>query len=489
MKKYTAYLFLIAFLCNCSDFLEVTPREETSTEELFSTYGGTIQVLNGAYYRTEEILSTKLFLYADIQGGNITFSPTRTGSNAGTIGIPSVFQNTYNFVDNAQTSEFSYLYSNSYTALANINNILFFVDGLTDASEQQKNQIKAEALALRGFLHFNLLQIYAQNYSFSPDGSHLGIVYADQRFLGGVDYPSRKSVADCYELLTRDLENALDSFGSQQATSGPVYSVFNPTSTKALLARVALQKRDWATALSYASDVIATSGIALMPTANYVSQWENPNLPVSEVILEFTIPISSDGEVTPSNTVSEYFKYIISNGSVIDYGIYVASPDLIALYGENDVRKEVFHELQLSVATPNGNEQRPFNFTKKFQDNPGTLAIRLSEMYLIVAEAQARLGNTAGASTALNTIKNRAGIPSWNGQNNILDEILLERRKELCFEGHLFFDLARYAKNVVRNEGCLSLTCDLNYPNPKFILPIPQQTINVNQNIIQNESY
>jgi hypothetical protein len=71
--------------------------------------------------------------------------------------------------------------------------------------------------------------------------------------------------------------------------------------------------------------------------------------------------------------------------------------------------------------------------------------------------------------------------------DNLEQALLLERRKELCFEG-IYFDLARKNKSVSRNDGCLSLNCRLEYPFPKFV-PIPRKNINLNSNLQQNESY
>jgi hypothetical protein len=62
-------------------------------------------------------------------------------------------------------------------------------------------------------------------------------------------------------------------------------------------------------------------------------------------------------------------------------------------------------------------------------------------------------------------------------------------KKELCFENHLFYDLARLKKDISRDEGCISLQCDLNYPNFRYAQPIPQGSVNVNSNLEQNEGY
>ena len=68
-------------------------------------------------------------------------------------------------------------------------------------------------------------------------------------------------------------------------------------------------------------------------------------------------------------------------------------------------------------------------------------------------------------------------------------KFLLKDVRKLCFEKHLFFDIARFHKNVERNSGCIATTCNLNYPSDYFILPIPKNNIDLNSNLKQNEGY
>ncbi|WP_396170637.1 RagB/SusD family nutrient uptake outer membrane protein [Flavobacterium sp.] len=487
MKKIICVLICI-ISSGCSDFLNVEPREDISISQQFSTLTGTKQALNGAYYQTEALLSDLGFLYADLLGGNITFTPTVSGTNKGIIAIPARVNDFYNF--NCVRDDFSFksYYQDAYEIVYNLNNILLYVSKLTDATDVEKNQIKAEAFALRGLVHFQLAQLFAQTYNYTPDASHKGVVYADKILIGGVDYPARKSVAATYSLIVGDLQQALTLFTANQALAGAKTSYFNAISTKALLAKVALQKRDWTLAKTMANDVIANSGIALMSGENYVTEWEKPSLPVSETILEFSAPINNETG-TSSSTVAQFY-FLVASGTTLNYGAYSASDDLYLIFDTNDIRRNCFINQAIAVKISSTVFQpQTFRFTKKFQDNAGTQYMRLSEMYLIAAESEARLGNNTAALLSLNTIRQRAGITALTNTTNLLDAVFLERRKELCFEGNLFFDIARFNKNVVRNLGCLAQTCNLDYPNNRFILPIPQSTINVNQNVIQNEGY
>ena len=487
MKKIFFIALLFSFT-NCSkDFLDIQPREDISITEQFATLTGVKQALNGCYYKTEGLISDTYFLYPDLMGGNVSFAPIQFGSNTGIINVPLKVLGFYSFNDVANSAAFQGFYINAYEILNNANNILKYVDNLADASVAQKAQISAEAYALRGFVHFQLVQLFGQTYNFTSDGSHKGVVYADRTFVGGVDFPARKTVAQTYDLIVSDLQQALAKFTTNQALAGPSYSYFNTISTKSILAKVALQKRDWNLAKTLSNEVISGSGIALMSNSNYVSQWEKPTLPVDEVILEFSAPFDSDAII--GSSVSQYYNFT-QTVSGTTYGNYVASDDLYLLFDATDVRRNCFLNPSLPVKiSATAFQNRVFRFTKKFQDKPGTLALRLSEMYLIAAEAEARLGNTTEALSKLNVIRQRAGISSIVATPNLLDAILLERRKELCFEGSYFFDLARFNKNVERNLGCIASFCNLNYPNNKFVLPIPQETINVNQNMIQNEGY
>ena len=488
MKKLLYLSFLSLLFLGCDDFLEVPNNGVISIEQQFKDFNGAKVALAGVYYSIEKLTADeKNFIYADLMAGNITFTPETVGSNSGIIKIPSDVKTFYSFNDNASESSFQSIYENAYLLLNNANNIINFADGLPDGTVVQKNQLKAESLAARAFVHYNLLQIYGQTFNFSVTADHKGIVYANRIFTGGVDFPARKTVAECYNLIVQDIQGALALFSNQQSLSGPTYSYFNTKTTKAFLARVALQKRDWNLAISIANDVISTSGITIMNGSNYVSEWEKTNLPPSETLLEFSAPNDSTIPNFITKTVASYYKAPISaSDNPADYS---CSSDLYLLFADADIRKNNFITANLQVKNINGQFQsKPFYFTKKFQDNAGTMVIRLSEMYLILAESHARLNNVGAALQNLNLIRQRANLGAITSTSNLLDEILLERRRELCFEGQLFFDLARFNKNIVRSD-CFGLQCNLNFPNPKMVLPIPRASIIINQNMIQNESY
>ena len=468
--------------------MEVPSNEFLSIDEQFKNYDGAKSALSGVYYKIESYYSEEiLFMYADLMSGNITFTPKTTGSNVGLISLPIKIQEFYNFNDLAVGTAFLGSYETAYKIINNANNIINYAGTLPDASEPQKNQLKAEALACRAFVHYQLLQMYGQTYNFSPNATHNGIVYADKILVGGVDFPARKSVFECYNLIVQDLQNAILLFSNQQTLSGPTYSYFNTRTTKAFLARVALQKRDWNLAIATANDVVASSGVALMSGSNYVSEWQKTNIAPSETLIEFSAPNDPNTPNFITSTVAAFYKAPIA--ATENPGQYSCSADLYLLFENTDIRKNNFLTVNLQVKNSGGQFiSKPFYFTKKFQDNAGTMVMRISEMYLILAEAHAKQNNLPLALSNLNTIRQRANLTAITSTVNILEEILLERRREMCFEGQFFFDLARFNKSIVRTD-CLGFQCNLTYPHPKMVLPIPSASIIINQNMIQNESY
>lgn len=299
----------------------------------------------------------------------------------------------------------------------------------------------------------------------------------------GIQYPSRETAANTYNLIINDLKDALNIYTDIVLLNGYTYSYFNKNNAKALLARVYLSKKDWKNAYDTANDVITNSGVNLVNTADYIAEWKKPSTPVSEILLEFSIPRTEEG--TSSGSMAAFFGY--SSNSI--YGRYVASQDLLNLYETGDIRKQLYTNHPLPTLINLQPQTLDYYFIEKFQGNPGYVAFRLSEQYLIRAEAALELNNLDQAVKDLNSIRTRANATAYQNAENLRDALFLERRKELSFEGFLLFDIARNKKDVSRNDGCISFSCSLTYPSPKFILPIPRRNINLNTNLKQNESY
>jgi len=481
VKKIALLCLSLFIISSCEDFLDQQPEQQVSIDEQMSTKAGVLQAYNGIYRDVEAIFSSKYAVYADALGGNITFSP-RLVTDANVI-IPQEIEFAYNFNATPQELNFDGYYDDWYGVINQVNIILDRRNEFTFFDSNELDQLQAELLSLRALSHYQLSLLFAQHYGFTPDGSHLGVVYNTRTLVAGEDFPSRPTLAENYALMQDDLDTALNLFNDTQLQSGPDFSYLNATNTRALYARIALQMSDWQTAKDLSAFVIQNSGVSLMPSEGYIQEWEKEELAVSEVLLEFSAPRTTEGDV--SSTVAIFFQY----SSPSNYGRYVASGDLLNLYTEEDLRKEMFIQENIPTLINGVETNVDYFFTKKFQDNAGTLNMRLSELYLIKAEANARLGLDSEALNDLNTIRQRANLSALTSTENVLDEIFLERRREMALEGHLLFDIARYKRNVVRNLGCISTLCNLSYPSDFLILPIPIDNVLQNENMQQNEGY
>ncbi|MBJ2124586.1 RagB/SusD family nutrient uptake outer membrane protein [Flavobacterium sp. IB48] len=483
-SKYLSIFFLMLSLQSCSDFLEQEPGTQTSIDELLKTKTGVLQALTGLYSEVDGNLRPEIYaVYADLQGGNIKFTPIATGSLKGQITTPSLIEQAYSFNDVAISSNYKSFYDSSYDIINQANLILEYTPKLTDATIAEKNQIQAQALAIRAYTHFLLSLVYGQDYKYTADASHLGVVYSTESIKSGIQYPIRKTMAETYDLIIADLKNAIDNYSGATVLAGPEYSFFNQKNTKALLARVYLQKGDWANAYEVANDVITNSGVVLTSKESLISEWVKPDLPISEILLEFTP--RKDGEGNVSSSMSQTFGYTTD----VSFQKYAASNDLIDLYENTDLRKQLFLVKPLFTLVNGVQTYVDYSFTRKYQDNAGYVAFRLSEMYLIRGEAALETNRADLAMADINIIRARANASLLTNTANLKENIFLERRKELCFEGFLFFDIARMHKDVSRNDGCMATVCSLTYPSLKFVLPIPTFNTNLNPNLHQNDSY
>ena len=501
MKRQLLYkLSILLLIFGCSDFLDQEPDVQVSINEQLSTRDGVLQAYNGAYVSIEDIFSSRFAVYADALGGNLAFTPAILGDP--TVTIPDEILFSYNFNANPQELDFDNYYDNWYDVVNQANLILSRLDTYSFFSNSELNQLQAELLTIRALAHYQVSLLFAQHYGFTPDASHLGVVYNTNILTAGEDFPFRQTMAETYDLIKTDLDTALGLYESVQLQSGPDFSYFNFISTSALYARIALQMNDWQVAKEFATTVITESGVSLIGQADYISAWEYNGgvlemdqngeevlviFPLSEIIMEFSAPTTSEGNV--SSTIAENFQFSFLNDMGANYADYVASGDLLALYEPSDIRQDLFLEVEIPTLANSVETDIPYFFTKKFQGDAGTLFIRLSEMYLVRAEANARLGLQNEALSDLNSIRTRVNLSPLATTNNVLDDIFIERRRELAFEGHLLFDIARFQKNIERNLGCIASLCSLSYPSNFFILPIPEDNVLQNENMEQNDGY
>lgn len=483
MKKIL-FLSLCCLLSSCEDFLDVEPDQQISVSEQLATAEGVNQIVSGIYRDlTLHMSSARIFTYGDVIPGNMAFTPNI--SNAELI-IPSVIDLTYQFENTPRESDFNSLYNDGYNIVNQLNIVLENLNNFDFYDDLQLQELEAEMLAIRAFMHYRHTLLFSQNFNFSGDGSHLGIVYNTRTLTAGVDFPSRATLSENYESIKTDLDNALPLFTDDAfLQQGPSRSYFNRISTKGIYAQIALQMNDWQTAADLAQEVIVEANVPLLTSNDYLSEWQRSELPM-EYLLTFTAPRDEDGEV--GSSVGLNFLYNSAN----DYDRYSASNELIALHDNDDIRLGLYIPIPINTLT-NGNQvMELYYFNDKYVADSDAPYLRLTEVLFIRAEALERLspGNTESLGI-INLIRNRVGLQDLPAGSNLLEEILKERRLELAFENSYFYDLVRYGQGIERGADCQLYTniCQLNYPSPFFILPLPADSIENNENMIQNEGY
>ncbi|WP_267406519.1 MULTISPECIES: RagB/SusD family nutrient uptake outer membrane protein [unclassified Chryseobacterium] len=475
MKKIIVGTVFWMSVVSCSDFLVSEPVEQISIVDQLSNKKGMLQALNGAYYQVRFTYNSEAsYIYGDLLSGNIAFTPSSTGI----ISIPTRVVRIYNFDDQPASSNISGIYSSSYQLINNVNLILQYADALPDATDQEINEIKAEALALRAFSHFQLFKYYAQNYTYTSNASHPGIVYNTEPLKVGVDYPSRKTTAETFALLQDDIDSALSLIQPDKAIpAGESKNFITPVALKTIAAEIALYRNDWQKAYDYSIDIINNSGLQLTAQSDLVNNWGN-----AESIWELA---NTDENDSPLSLIYTFVKAI--GDETQTWPLYSASNDVYNMYSQDDLRKQLFDTYNISTKSSAGTASLPYHFTKKHNGTTTNIVYRLSLLYFIRAEAALHLGNTAQALADINIIRNRAGLNTLNSIT--IDVLIEEKRKEFAFENQYFFDLMRNHKNIVRNNGCISTHCSPSYPNDKFVASIPQAALEVNSNMQQNPGY
>ncbi len=452
--------------CDSDSFLTEGPVDELPTETALATAslidaavtGGYDLVARSSYYGRDFIMA------CETMSDNVVLNPSNSGR----------FVSEYLYSSVKGDGDARGVFSRIYEVIAAGNNIINFADNCEDCTDEELNQAKGQAYALRAMGHFDLLRLFAFPYnttatSVAPGadgtGGNLGV---QLRTDTAITYPARSTVSEGFDMVISDLETAATLL--QNLDGSALGTQFSKQGVEALLSRVYLYRgtnADLLLAKSYANSVISSGIYALLSNSSYAAGWSG--LGNSETILQ--VAYSS-----VDNNATNALSYIyIPEG----YGDFPPSTDLLGLYSSNDVRNSWFQTSDLT-------------YTYKFpgRDGQATLSdiplIRLSEMYLNLAEAEYKLGNEGLAQDALDLIVQRAdpslGDNSSTGAD-LLNDILTERRKELAFEGHRLFDVNRNQLDMVRVPG------DISYPNCRTIYPIPVDETNANPNVDQNECY
>lgn len=493
-KKYfyiiLVYLQLITIISCSEEFLDTKPSQKLSNAHVFESFENAQGLLDGIYKRMYRQRADKFYdLCFDVVGEDVVVFPGTTGG-----ANDSPFANYYNYKrmgkDFTISDGFSFAYwSYYYSLLYAANDVISNFDDVP-AELDRKNYLKGQAYALRAYFHFRLVQMYQHTYV--GHESELSIVNRNNFIVE--DFPL-STVEDIYNQITADLDVSIEAFGN--SIERLHISHVNVNVAKGIYAQVALVKNDWVTADRMARE--ARVGYTLMSDTEYKNGFHyNDN---SEWMWGFIIGITDNSF---KSSKSSYFPTIditipSGTGSQKNVGNFISiTKNLYDQMDDTDVRKSTFDIAAPGVKSSNTTDglysydHHPFaqlKFTHS-ADPPNyyygeIVKMRAAEMYLIQAEALAELNRPDDAKRVLTQLVSARysgyDIRSITDKNDIINEILKQRKLELWGEGHSFFDIKRrklpltkvlgpYDHNV-HSQNSLGAEDDL------FILNIPSDEV------------
>ncbi len=465
---------------SCEDYLEKYPRASMASELAMADLEGIEATLYGLYNRMQGWHLATHYL----AGGLLTDELKVAAANSGRmITYPTNQENTSSFVS----------WSGRYNDINRLNMMLYYVDELEgDFDETRLNRLKGEAHAMRGYIYFNLLKVYARPYMYQTplvQGEPLGVTIKLDPFMG-IDEDSfepRATIDEGYQVVLDELEMAISLLPE---TNDDFPYRFTNISAKALLAKIHLYMGNWTEAASYAEDVIADGNVNLTGTDNYIDAFAET--PGSESILE--MGYTSDDRPGMNESIQGLAWYDPPTG----YGDLILRRDLINLLEEyrtkGDVRPEMTYEY-----TKVGED---VVFQDKFAGYAGPHAywddypvIRTAEMYLIAAEAYAELDQLTDARNILTDFREHRmdqenAEVTVDTKEELIDLILTERRVEFfCEMSHRWFDLRRRGMGIPKGCPDEDPGIPLEFDDYRIVGRIPNAEMEANENAIQNPGY
>lgn len=467
MKKIIFPILMSVLLVvsqGCNKQLDLYPSDKLPTEEALQNIEGVSAAVNGMY---EGLKVT------DYYGRNYLIIPEITADN-----VYLSFNNSNRFLSSWRVSwvladgDVTGIWNRIYAVILRANNIVNSIPLIADGTEAQKNSALGQALFVRALGHFDLLRVFSTPYAVGG-GSSLGVPIMTKFEVGS---PKRNTVEEVYTQVIADLIKAKELLPADRNDPYTASSY----AASALLARVYLYKGDNANAITEATRVI-NAGYEIAAANTLTNFYNTPG--TDEDI--FTVRILSTESLGSDNFGRMYLKP--------GYGDIRVSPDLKSVLETGDARN-VF--VSAFTGSPAEFQNNKFTGQDGISGLYSTKVLRISEQYLIRAEAYAKSENYTAALADVNEIRAHRNLTDLENvpNANVLTAVLKEKRVEFMFEGHRYFDLLRNKLDIVRNycnnpNQLNTPRCTIEATSLTAIFPIPQREIDVNLNIEQNPGY
>jgi tetratricopeptide (TPR) repeat protein len=470
--KISVFALVLVGVSSCDDKLEQVPFDAFGNENAYVSAADFENAIRGAYagFTAGSMYGGSdaggMIDAGDVLADNVTIAQDGRGTRS----------TLHNWRYVAADGPLSNTYAQTYVIVNRANLIL---ENIVDFEGDSKENIIAEAKAIRALAHFNSAIFFSKIPTQSSDAnSSLGIAYVTEA--DATALPARETVGEVYNQIVADLTDAVAGINE----TNPVGRL-NKQGVATLLSRVYLYMGKYDLAVNAANMVSAK------PAArnNVVGVWKDAN----QDGLLFYIP----NEV---GTLGIGVGVAYSQGSLTNLTPeYVVDYDFFNEFSNDDIRKEAYTAPGKKGANNYNAIVKWFGRGTSFDGLVDLKILRAAEAYLNKAEAYYRLGNESAARTALDEVRTRRYTTFAGGETGqaLLDAIMLERRLEFAFEGHRFLDLKRWGLGVQRDgfgdlrdgSGVPSDVQSLSAGSTKLQLPIDQSIMDANPNLQQNPGY
>ena len=479
MKKYmisvrtslAAGLLFVAGSCGKS-FVDIIPPEALPVTQFYKTESDIRSAVTGTYADLRGIYDT-FWVYGELPSDNTqTFSESEA---------------TYGVYDKLSwlpsSGEVANAWNNGYRAISHANVVLDKIGGVTMA-EATKSQYTAELKFIRALMYFNLVRQFGD----------VPIVLKEVTSEAEAYSYARSPAAEVYAQIEKDLLDA-------EKVLVPKYTGANigrvtSGAAKSLLGKVYLQQGKWAEAEAKLAEVIAAGTYRILPAVTDVFGVGKDNN--DEIVFAVQYINGGFGE---GNTYAYTFapqSAPITKVSANSYNI--GTRDLYDAFEPGDTRRDLYGGVYTNGAAF-------YYWAKKFVDPTIVLknegqndwpVLRYADVLLMYAEALNNNGKTATALLQLTDIRKRGGLAPLTGLSQVDTQLAIERerRVELCFEGHRWYDLIRWKKEVAtmaafreKYKTADPTIANISVNEFKKLLPVPSREVSLNPNLAQNPGY
>lgn len=474
--KYLVIMMIMSSCSSLNDFLDYAPSSDLSYVKTVDDCNLLMNNPRLMFSCDHTLLMDGDIEYADVEA---VFKKNTTGYNEYTF-----WNDGYLVLPSEDDDCWNRIYENIYTT----NVVLDRIDKVDGDDNTKRSQLKGDAYLHRALYHFNLVNIYGRQYNMLSSGTDLGIPVVKDIDVNAVR--ERATVAQVYESVISDIENALKYLKTEKPVMpdnfrGSIAAAYG------LMAKVCLNMQDWRGVIENAEKSLKIYD-KLVDYNDYLnfSEYETrepsmyqPYYNVENVFLKGANEI-------------DYFTVYISVGMGDFMGQIHFSDDFLSLLNvDSDLRYRLFMGKNMMTGAITPKKFRTVDPLIYGMFNHGVVT---SDLYLMLAEAYARHEKPDNALMVLNKFaKNRYDVSrfipyTYTSKENLISDILKERRLETVLSGTRWFDMRRLFvlgecdDTIVRYDkdgveiGRMKPSLD------RMPLPIPEKVMAINPAIKPN---